>query len=176
MKSYLAAAFIMLSAAPVFAQNCISSLDQLEGEYEITNGPGQLINVPNIGILPALGVGKLTARFTKYGDAIGLDSEVFGSMVVDFVEVTDPSEMWNFRESDVFTSASSEDIADVTNCGSSNQLIRLLGTGVTELPDVGTRQVTMRLTVFNNNFILGRMDVVMVPPNITLQTRISMSR
>jgi len=176
MKPYLTAAFLMLSAAPVFAQNCISSLVQLEGEYEITNGPGQLINVPNIGTLPAAAQATLTARFTIYGNAIGLDSEVFGSMVVDFVEVTDPNEMWNFNQSDVFSMLSSKDAEDLAGCGSANQPMRLLGTGTTTLPDVGTRSITMRLTVFSEQLIIGRMDVVMVPPNITLQTRILMSR
>ena len=176
MKPYLAAAFVALSAAPVFAENCITSLDQLEGEYTITNGPGQLINVPNVGTVPAAAEATLTARFTKYGDSIGLDSEVFGAMVVDFVEVTDPSEMWNFNESDVFQTSASEVVTVGANCGSATQLIHLLGTGTTELPNVGTRQISMRLTVFDENTIVGRMDIVMVPPNVTLQTRIFISK
>ncbi len=176
MKPYLAAAIILLSSAPAFAENCVSSLDQLEGEYTITNGPGQLINMPNVGTVPAAAEATLTARFTKYGDSIGLDSEVFGNMVVDFVQVTDPSEMWNFGESDVFQSSSSDVAVSGANCGSANQLIHLLGTGTTELPDVGTRQITMRLTVFSENVIIGRMDIVMMPPDITLQTRIHISK
>jgi len=176
MKPYLTAAFIVLSSAPAFAEDCVSSLDQLEGEYTITNGPGQLINVPNVGTVPAAAEATLTARFTKYGDSIELDSEVFGSMVIDFVQVTDPSEMWNFGESDVFQTSDSDNAVEGANCGSANQLIHLLGTGTTELPNVGIRSISMRLTVFSENVIIGRMDVVMMPPNVTLQTKIFLTK
>ena len=165
-------------SAPAHAETCndINRIDQIVGEYEISNGPGRLINVPQIGIVPAAATATLTATMTKHGDALGLDSQVFGSLVVDFKVASDADEIWEFGDSDTFLSISSEDIALALECDPSNRLMRLIGTGTTELPNVGIRPVSMQLIVFPRGYIIGRMDVVMNPPNITLQTKIFMAR
>ncbi|MEE9452803.1 MAG: hypothetical protein V3V13_00280 [Paracoccaceae bacterium] len=59
-------------------------------------------------------------------------------MVIDFKVITDPEEKWDFGTSDIFESASGKDIAEVTDCGNPDHLLRLLGTGITELPNVNT--------------------------------------
>lgn len=175
---FAAATFTLLSASAVFAQDCtpVTSIDQLVGDYEITNGPGQLINVPQIGTLPAAAEATLTAKLTKHGDALGLDSEVFGSLVIDFSVVTAENEKWSFDYNETFQSASSEDIALVLDCGDHSELLRILGTGTTSLPNVGIKPVTMYLTVFSSEFIIGRMDIPMDPTGSILQTKIRMEK
>ena len=174
----------IMAASTLAAQDSscdrINSIDQLVGGYNITNGPGQLINVPSLGVIPAPARASSTATLTKYGSDLGLDSNVFGDMTIDFVLVDDPDQMWEFSDNEVFGGISSDDLAIVLSnentppeCLTVEGAVRMLGTGTTVL-DIGERKVTLRLTVFPDGSLVGRMDVTMTEPNITLQTRIVM--
>jgi len=180
MKLYqkiFTALLLVFAAAPLAAQDesCdgFSAMDQLVGDYEITNGPGQLINVPNVGTIPGPATATLTAKLFLMDGNLVLDSKVFGDLDVGFKVVTDPNEKWGFSDNDTFQSISSNDFASAHGCASTANFTRLLGTGTTQLPNVGSKPATMRLIVFPSKFIVGRMDVEMQAP-ITLQTRILM--
>ena len=133
-----------------------------------------------MGIVPAPARASSIAILTKYGSGLGLDSNVFGDLAIDFGLVDNPDQMWEFSDNEVFGSISSDDMAMLQSdenappeCLNIEGSMRLLGTGTTVL-DVGERKVTLRLIVFPDGSLIGRMDVIMTEPNTTLQTRIVM--
>ena len=181
----VATAVSILTSASVDAKsapecNEYVTLQTIEGNYNIVNGPAQIHIAGRVLSSPAA-IAKGPATMAKVGNTIAFDSPIFGQLQLDMKIMTvGKNEMdftkWNFDgTADDINPFDAEDFALALGCSKAVKTIRLRGEGTVDLPNVGTVPVTLWLQVVPMGIVSGRMDVIMPPGNL-LQSRISMNR
>lgn len=165
-------------AAPECNENV--TLQTIEGNYEIVNGPAKIHISGRVLSSPAA-IAKGPATMAKNGTSIAFDSPIFGQLQLDMKIMTISKNHMDFTKwtfsgtDDDFSPIDPKDVALVLRCDKAIKTIRLRGEGAVDLPNVGTVPVTLWLQAIPGGIITGRMDVVMPPGNL-LQSRISMDR
>ena len=155
------------------------TLQSLEGNYEIVNGPAKIHMAGRVLSSPAA-IAKGSATMAKVRNTIAFESPIFGQLQLDMKIMTvGKNEMdftkWDFDGTADDTSPfDAEDFALALGCSKAVKTIRLRGEGTVDLPNVGTVPVTLWLQAVPMGIVSGRMDVIMPPGNL-LQSRISMT-